>query len=173
MGMTATQLGSMFSRTGTAMNQLLRDHGFIEGGPGAWRATELGKQFIARAHDVDNGYGGLAHRQWGWLSWTDGLVDALRASMEANPDGVVASAAAPAAVVPVASRPAGGADGHGFSRNQWAALAVLGVLAASAPVAGRAWNERVRPAASQVRDRIAKRRSAAGTAGADADDAEQ
>ena len=170
MGRSAKQLGVVFSRTAAAMNLLLRDHGFLEGEPGAWRPTELGKQF-AQWQDRDNGYGGYAARQWSWLSWSDGLVDALKASMEANPGGVVAPAAAPAAVVRVASRPEVGAGGQVFGRT-WAAAAVLGVLAVSAPAAGRAWNERVKPAASQVRARIAGRRSAAGTANAAEDDAD-
>src|SRR3954454_21536374 len=98
MGMSATQLGAAFNRSAAAMNVLLRDHGFLEGGPGAWRPTELGEQF-ANWVVRDNGYGGRAHRSWGWLTWSDGVVDALRASIEANPGGVVST-------IPTAAREA-------------------------------------------------------------------
>lgn len=152
MGMTATQLGSVFGRGAAAMNLLLRDHGFLEGGPGAWRPTELGKQF-AQSHDFDNGYGGYASRSWGWLSWTDGLIDALKASLEANPDGIVASA--PATVVKAATNPTTGASGQAFGKNKWAALAAaMGVVAVAAPAAKNVWNH------------ITERRSAAATTAA-------
>ena len=74
MGLSATQLGSFFGRGGAAMNALLHEHGLIEGGPGAWRPTELGAQF-AKWVDKDNGYGGYAHRAWSWLTWDDGVID--------------------------------------------------------------------------------------------------
>ncbi len=153
MGMTATQLGSIFGRGAAAMNVLLKEHGFLEGGPGAWRPTELGKQF-AQSHDFDNGYGGYAHRSWGWLSWTDGLVDALQASIEQNPDGIVA---APTTAASTAIVSANADSGQGFGKSRWVALAAVGVAAVAAPVAKNAWN------------RIAERRSAAQSAAAVAD----
>lgn len=164
MGMTATELAREFGRTAREMNKLLKDHGFMEGDPGEYRPTALGKQF-AQAIDFDNGYGGSAHRQWGWLSWTDGLVDALKASMEAHPHGVMA-AAAPEAVVtniklsPTALRSGSGAGGQFLHKNGWVAVVVLAGLGASTPVARRAWHERVKPTASKVRARIAERKSA-------------
>ena len=178
MGNTATALGREFGRTAREMNKLLKDHGFMEGDPGAYRPTELGKMF-AQSHDFDNSYGGFAHRQWGWLSWTDGLADALRASMSANLDGVVAQAPAPAAVVTnvkfgaAASRTGSGAGSWFLNKNGWVAVVVLGGLAVSAPVARRAWNENVKPTASKVRARIAERNSARSAAGAVKHDSEE
>lgn len=157
MGMTATQLGRLFSRSAAEMNRLLRDHGFIEGGPGAWRPTELGKAF-AQAHDFDNGYGGFAHRQWGWLSWTDGITDALKASLEANPNGITPPAPAPTVVSAAPSMGTGGGSQSG--NNKWVALVALAGIAASTPAARRAWHEKVKPAASKARARIAERKSA-------------
>ena len=172
MGQTATALGQKMGRTAREMNKLLKDHGFLEGDPGAYRPTALGKPF-AQAHDFDNGYGGSAHRQWGWLSWTDGLNDALKASMEANPDGVLTPAPAREAVAanikPGAAAPhtGSGTGGHLLNKNQWLAMVVaLAGLAASTPVAKRAWHEKVEPAASKVRARIAERKSAKSGAGA-------
>lgn len=152
MGMTATQLGSMFGRGAAAMNVLLKDHGFLEGSPGAWRPTELGKQF-ARSHDFDNGYGGYAQRSWGWLSWSDGLVEALKASIEANPDGIVP--AVPTTVVQTAGARTTGATGQAFGKNKWAVMVAVGVVAVAAPVAKKVWSH------------ITERRSAAATAAAD------
>lgn len=175
MGKTATALGQEFGRTAREMNKLLREHGFMEGDPGAYRPTALGKAF-AQAVDFDNGHGGFAHRQWGWLSWTDGLIDALKASMEANPDGVVPPAAAPEAVFtniklgPAALRTGSRAGGQFLNKNGLVAVVVLAGLGASTPVARRAWHERVKPAASKVRARIAERKSTKGAGGADEHD---
>jgi hypothetical protein len=154
MGMTATQLGSTFGRGAAAMNVLLRDHGFLEGSPGAWRPTELGKQF-AKSVDFDNGYGGYAHRSWGWLSWSDGLIDALKASIEANPDGIVPSV--PATVAKAASASATGAGGQAFGKYKWVVMAAIGVVAVAAPVA------------KNVRNRITEGRAAAATDAASED----
>ncbi|CAM3449248.1 hypothetical protein NODU109028_17400 [Nocardioides dubius] len=122
--MSATQLGAFFARGGAAMNLLLNDHGFIEGGPGAWRPTELGAPFATWV-DKDNGYGGYAHRSWSWLSWSDDIRDALEASIKANPDGVLSTAAASAVVT--------GADAavksSGSGKGMWI---VLGLTAAAA-----------------------------------------
>src|SRR4051794_11908319 len=117
MGMTATQLGSIFGRGARAMNVLLRDHGFLQGAPGDWQLTELGKQF-ATSVDFDNGYGGYAARSWGWLSWSDGVVDALKASIDANPDGVAPSVSR--AVAKVATASTAGASGHAVGKYKWA-----------------------------------------------------
>lgn len=162
MGKTATELGREFGRTAREMNKLLKEHSFMEGEPGAYRTTELGKPFV-QAHDFDNGYGGFAHRQWGWLSWTDGLADVLRASMEANPNGIPAPVLAPDAAV-ANIKP--GPGGHLFNKNQWFAAVALVGLAVSAPVAKRAWHEKVKPTASRARTRIAERKSAKSAAGA-------
>lgn len=148
MGMTATQLGAIFGRGAAAMNSLLKEHGFLEGSPGAWMPTELGKQF-AQSVDFDNGYGGYAHRSWGWLTWTDGLVDALKASIEKHPDGI--AAAVPTAAAKAATVATSSTKGQALGRHKWMALAAMGVVAA-APVAKNVWS------------RIAERRSTAAAA---------
>lgn len=129
MGMSATQLGSFFGRGGAAMNALLHEHGFIEGGPGAWRPTELGAQF-AKWVDKDNGHGGYAHRAWSWLTWNDDVIDVLTASIKANPDGVLP--AAPAPVVGVGVKVAANSSWSG--KGKWIALGLLGVTAVATPV---------------------------------------
>jgi hypothetical protein len=167
MGMTATELGRELGIGAREVNKLLKFHGFMEGDPGAYRPTALGRTF-AVAHDFDNGYGGFAHRQWGWLSWKDGLVDALKASVKANPDGVVPTASAPSAVVTKVGQAAPGTGsgvvGKFVNKKGLAAVAVV-VVVASAPAVTDAWHKKVKPAASKVQARIVERRSAKGSAG--------
>lgn len=128
MQMTATQLGSIFGRGAAAMNVLLKDHGFLEGRPGDWQVTELGKQFVSSV-DFDNGYGGYAHRTWGWLTWSDGLVDALKASVAANPNGIQSAVAEAATASPIDG------SGHALGKYKWPVMAAVGVVAAAAPAA--------------------------------------
>lgn len=99
--------------------------------------------------------------------------------MEANPHGVTA-AAAPEAVVtniklsPVALRSgSGGAGGQFLHKNGWVAVVVLAGLGASTPLARRAWDEKVKPAASKVRARITERKSAESVDVADDHDSEK
>ena len=164
MSRTATELGREFALNAADMNLLLRDHGFIEGRPGARLPPEMGMQFADSA-DFDNGYGGYAHRTWGWLLWPDEAVDALKASIEAHPDGIAPPVpAAPSMPAPAVSHGPDAAARPGrptLTRNQWAAAAVLGVALAvsAAPAVSRAWKEKVKPAASRLRTRIAQRRT--------------
>lgn len=147
MAMTATQLGRLFERGAAATNLLLRDHGFLEGRPGAWQATELGKPF-AHALGDSNDYGGYAARSWSWLAWSDDIVPVLRASMEAHPDGIVAATA------PVRSVVATTSESQGRGRHRLLAVAAVGAVALTVPAAKRAWTTRVRPAASRARQRL-------------------
>ncbi|WP_207792896.1 hypothetical protein [Nocardioides acrostichi] len=130
--MSATQLGSFFGRGGAAMNVLLHEHGFIEGGPGAWRPTELGQQF-AKWVDKDNGYGGYAHRAWSWLTWNDDVVDALKASIKANPDGIL-PAAPPEVVTSAVAGVKAAANNPGSGKGKWIVLGLLGAAAVATPV---------------------------------------
>lgn len=114
------------------MNVLLHKHGFIEGGPGAWRPTQLGVQFAAWV-DKDNGYGGYAHRAWSWLSWNEDVVDALKASIKANPNGVMAASPGPVAGTGAAVGAKAAANGSRAGNGKWVALAVLGAAAVAAP----------------------------------------
>lgn len=133
MGMSATQLGSFFGRGGAAMNVLLHEHGLIEGGPGAWRPTELGAQF-AKWVDKDNGYGGYAHRAWSWITWNDDVIDVLKASIKANPDGVLPAAPAPVVVTAAAAGVKAASNSSGSGKGKWIALGLLGATAVATPV---------------------------------------
>lgn len=176
---SARLLGQEFGgRTAAAMNLLPHDHGFLEGKPGAWGLTELGEKF-AKWSDHDNGYGGYAHRAWSYITWDEKVTDALRASMKANPDGIVATAPTPAAVVTTiksaVSAPTVRSAPQLLAKNKRAAAGLLALagLGAAAPYVRRAWDEKVRPAAGNLRSRIAERNSEPSEPAASPDDAEQ
>jgi hypothetical protein len=167
MGMNATQLGRLFGRSAIEMNKLLLAHGLVEGGPGAYRPTELGAPF-AKSVDRDNGYGGIAARAWGWLTWDDKLVEFLKASIEANPDGIV-PAAAPEALVttikPAPTAPLTDASGKFLTKNKVFAAAVITTVAiSSTPLATRAY-ARAKLTVSRFRAGFAEGRSSKGDAG--------
>jgi hypothetical protein len=169
MGMSASELGrEFFSRTAQETNKLLLAHGFLEGAPGAYRPTSLGESF-AKWVDKDNGYGGVAARSWSWITWSDEIVPALKASIDANPNGVLPPADVSVAVidklVPAAVRTESGPGGQLLNKKVGIAVAVLAALG-STPVARRAWHEKVKPTASRVRTQIAERKSAKRAAGA-------
>ena len=168
MGMTATYLGKhVFARNARDMNKLLRLHNFLEGEPGAYRLTDLGKQF-AKVVDFDKGYGGIAYRQWDFPSWNDGIVNALKASMKANPDGVLPASPAPAAVVTklstAASRSVSTRSPGLNKKTVVVGLVVVGAVAA-APAAKDAWDNKVLPTAAKIRSRVAERKAATASDG--------
>ncbi len=76
------------------MNQLLKEHGYLDGIPGAYGVTEKGQQF-AEYHDHSRGTGGytMYNPQWETRSWNDETAAALKADMEANPGEVSAEIA--------------------------------------------------------------------------------
>jgi hypothetical protein len=161
MGKTATQLSYELGGSARSVNKLLLSHGFMEQvSPGVYRPTELGEQF-ATAVSKDNGYGGRAYREWGWLNWDDGVVDALKVSIDANPNGVVqpateaATAAAPAAE---ASRQAARTPLTPEQKLAFGIAGVLGALgvAAATPAGRRVFHEKVRPLPGRVRARLSR-----------------
>lgn len=170
---SARLLGREFGRTAAEMNLLLKEHGYLDGVPGAYQVTDKGAEF-ATHHDHDNGYGGYAHRSWYTTTWSPETEAALRADMEATP------------AVPQSNEPdpfSGGvyveddgqlvdADDHfdddpdvlgtsgGLSTRD---LLVIGVIAAAvvgavtaAPHIKPFWHEKVKPAARRARARFTR-----------------
>lgn len=176
MGLTATRLGHELGRSAREVNTLLKAHGFMEGDPGAYRPTKLGQAF-AHAHDFDNGYGGFAHRQWGFLSWDPGILDSLRSSMASNPNGVLAAAVsqpAPAAAsaIPAAAAVRSSGAGALAVRHPWVTGLVAAGVTVAVPAVHRAWAKRRRAVTTgaQVRSHEqepAQTTDAAGTKPAD------
>ena len=58
------------------MNAVLCRLGILEGEPGNYALTELGKQF-GRYNYFDNGYGGYAARAWDTISYDESIIDWL------------------------------------------------------------------------------------------------
>lgn len=168
--MTATQLGREIGRSAREMNALLKAHGFMDGPPGAYSPTELGQKF-ATVVDVDNGYGGYAHRAWGWLTWDPTVLNSLKSSMEKNPDGIAKSVttavADPVAATATATRSAAkrmtSGNSTGLSRYAMLTVAVIGGAVAAAPTAKRFWQDKVQPAASDLRARRAPHKATPAT----------
>jgi hypothetical protein len=160
VGRSATAIGREFGRNGREMNALLKDHGYLDGQPGAYELTEKGRHY-GSVHFHDNGYGGYAARAWETLTWSAETAAALRADIDAIPAGSSSQAVHSTEVVVEAAsdlkRPAvsGHADrvaeGAGLT---WKVLAVAGIVVAGvilvAPHAKAAWNDKVKPYAQKT-----------------------
>ncbi|GAA1831681.1 hypothetical protein [Agromyces salentinus] len=81
MGITATEIGHRIHASAEVVNRLLLEKGLTHGEPGAYGITDKGAMFGA-AIDKENGYGGWAHRNWGWNSWNESVIDELGATPE-------------------------------------------------------------------------------------------
>ena len=80
MNLSATRIGNTFHLNGQEMNAVLCKLGILEGKPGNYALTEMGKRF-GRYNYFDNGYGGYAARAWGTISYDESIVDWLRQKM--------------------------------------------------------------------------------------------
>jgi hypothetical protein len=168
MGKSARILGLEFGRTAREMNALLREYNYLDGSPGAYGLTEKGQQFGEEQYN-DNGYGGYAYRGWETRTWNEETADALRADMEANPDGLCGQESPaeedtdeyePSLAVYAATEQEG--DGPPLTPKELAiAGAVVGVVVgaiASAPHLRRVWNNKAKPAARRVRTKFTKQK---------------
>ncbi len=77
MNLSATRIGNIFGLNGQEMNAVLCRLGILEGEPGNYALTELGKQF-GRYNYYDNGYGGYAARAWDTTSYDESIIDWLK-----------------------------------------------------------------------------------------------
>lgn len=96
MGLSATEIGHRIHASAEVVNRLLVEKWLLGGEPGAYFLTEAGKAFGA-AVEKDNGYGGWAHRSWGWNTWDERVIDELGATPEKIADLTAALRAAKAA----------------------------------------------------------------------------
>lgn len=74
--LSATQIGRMIYKTGREVNELLKERGYLEGEPGAYRLTDEGREH-GEDRDRDNGHGGRAHRAWSYVMWGVEIVGLL------------------------------------------------------------------------------------------------
>ena len=95
-GLSATDIGAHIGLGVQDTNALLVAQGFLEGKPGEYLLTELGKQF---GHHVpeDNGYGGYAYQDWYKTYFDESILPALDHSPETITETKSAAKAARAA----------------------------------------------------------------------------
>lgn len=72
MGKSARVIGWEFGKSAREMNALLKEHGYLDGQPGAYELTEKGSRY-ARERYEHRGVGGYAHynRDWTTRSWNE------------------------------------------------------------------------------------------------------
>lgn len=82
MRKSARVLGLELGMSARDVNALLKDHGYLEGGPGAYGVTPKGWQF-AHEHDHHRGTGGSPwyNRHWTERTWDEDVLDALAVDM--------------------------------------------------------------------------------------------
>jgi hypothetical protein len=176
MGKSARVLGWEFGRTSREMNALLKQHGYLDGTPGAYGLTEKGQQYAQEQYH-SRGTGGYAHynRSWETRTWNDETTAALKADMQASPRGVD-NGDSPYVPLPVHTSPDAtdenaadqepvvpvvvcGCSGDDDPPPSWAELAVVGAVVGAlclAPHIKPFWNNTVKPATKKLRNRLTK-----------------
>lgn len=76
MKKSASLLGQIVGKTARAVNEILKDKGFLEGTPGNYEFTEKGEQY-GEERVKDNGYGGYAHRDWSFKMWDEEIINEI------------------------------------------------------------------------------------------------
>ncbi len=164
MGKSARVLGEEFGRSAREMNRLLRTHGYLHGEPGAYGLTEKGERY-AEEVSHSRGTGGYAHynRHWETRTWSDETAAALAADIEASdvedhPD----------LLDPVdewSSADDADETARVTSNFRLPTTAVVAVVAVSGFLVIRygkpVWEQRVKPAARRLRERLAGERTPA------------
>jgi hypothetical protein len=166
--------------TAEQMNILLKEQGYLEGDPGAYRVTEKGEPFAAERVESSSGGDPSRNPSWGMRTWAPGLEDELDLSHERKREArEIASdqrrqraeqrvaAAAAAAAPPVSDD--GETDDSGLDIDPLKAAAVVTVVIVAgvavwkgAPHAKRLWKEKAVPRIRNAKDRV-KNRNAPGT----------
>lgn len=161
MGKSARSLGRDFGLTARDMNALLKKHGYLNGGPGAYGLTEKGKHYGEEQYN-DNGYGGFAYRGWETRTWNDNTAAALKADMKANPGGSGAEETLSALAdvqeyEPLADH--SGKEDNISSQIDVKAVAFVGAVVGVILVARHVkpfWHNNLKPAAKKVRNKFAE-----------------
>jgi len=170
MGKSARVLGGEFGRTAREMNELLKEHDYLYGIPGAYGLTEKGQQFAEEQYE-SRGTGGYAqyNPHWETRTWNDETAAALKADMAADPGEVRADVDD----VPAEEAddfeyetygPPDGFDFEGYEDYELgkAALStaiVVGVVVGAVHLARHVkpcWKTKVTPAAKKLREKLTK-----------------
>jgi hypothetical protein len=149
------------------MNELFKRHGYLEGDPGDYRLTEKGQQY-AKIQYHSRGTGGSAQYNRGWdtVAWNDETAGALQADMKANPGGGVAEDAlveggdddGSIECEPSLNYSASDDEGSEFG---WKGPAIVGAIVGViliAPHAKHFYDDRAKPAAKKLRDKLMTRK---------------
>jgi hypothetical protein len=165
MGKSARVLGFEFGRTAREMNELFKQHGYLEGEPGAYGLTDKGSQYAEEQYQ-SRGTGGYAHynRSWETRTWNDATIAALQADMGSDLGGATTR---DAPIVGVFQAPNldyepfldDRSDGDG-AQVGWRELAIAGTVVGAilvAPHVRTFYDTKLRPATAKWRDRLAKR----------------
>ncbi|MGW8779805.1 hypothetical protein ACWGNM_17345 [Streptomyces sp. NPDC055796] len=148
------------------MNELLKEYGYLDGRPGAYGLTTKGQQYAEEQYH-SRGTGGSAqyNPSWETRTWSDETEAALKADMEANPGGFDAEGPTVEEADALDCEPCadyGGSGDDDDPQPNWKGLAIGGVVVGAlliAPHAKPFWNNKVKPAARKLRDRLAKQDS--------------
>ncbi|MFH9745148.1 hypothetical protein ACH4MN_11955 [Streptomyces anulatus] len=148
------------------MNDLLKKHGYLDGKPGAYGLTEKGQQYAEEQYH-SRGTGGSAqyNPSWETRTWSDETEAALKADMEANPGGFDVGDSVITQEHALVYEPfaeSGSSGDNNDSQPSWKELAIGGAVMGALLVAPHAkpfWNNKVKPAAKKLRDRLAKQES--------------
>ncbi|QZY19318.1 hypothetical protein [Streptomyces decoyicus] len=170
MGKSARVLGWEFGRTAREMNALLKEHGYLDGNPGAYGLTEKGQQYAEEQYH-SRGTGGYAqyNPSWETRTWSDETAAALKADMQVNPGGFDLGSSSAKEEDHFGCEPFVDCSSSGDDDSpapSWKELAIGGAVVGAlliAPHAKPLWNNKVKPAAKKLRDRLAKQESAEST----------
>ena len=162
MKKSARVLGWELGKNAQEMNKLFNEYGYLEGKPGAWKVTEKGAPY-AEEESHSTGYGGWAARSWETTLWDESVVDALKKDMAESPglqDEVVDDSVEDTSYVEFeddSSSPEGKEEyGSNFKAMLGGAFLVYSVLKQFKPYAKPIYNNRIKPAAQQMRDKFRK-----------------
>jgi hypothetical protein len=169
-------MGEEHGLTAVEMNILLKEEGFLEGSPNAYRVTPKGEPFASERIE-GRGTGGYLHMNpsWGVRTWDPAIEDQLNITPERK--RVLREAAAEqrrqiahdrAAKADAVETPRPATNGSGADETNIdvvKAIVVIGALAAAAwgtwkaaPHLKRLWRERARPGIDRRRDRARRGR---------------
>lgn len=74
---SAKQLGEILGLGAQTVNRTLKSMGFLDGEPGKYSLTELGKT-VGELREKTNGYGGYAKKDWSFTMWDDSVIDKVK-----------------------------------------------------------------------------------------------
>ncbi|AVV41797.1 hypothetical protein C6376_10440 [Streptomyces sp. P3] len=163
MGKSARVLGQEFGLSARQMNELLKEHGYLDGSPGAYGLTDKGQQYGEEQYH-SRGTGGYAQYNpyWETRTWNDGTAAALRADMAAAPVGrpvAEDSSTREEDVFGYEPFTDHGDDGGETPQPRWTGLVIGGVVVGAlliAPHVKPFWNNKVKPAAKKLRNGLKK-----------------